>query len=135
VHVQPFNGAGIVFTISNEQMSKLGQALFEERMVRLIREDYPEHAAAFTDQALTAEIWRQAGRAQGYGLEDEQAVATYVMTAWLLGPEFDLVPAMVQVLNAPELSAASKAKALRDFTLSVFAALDARSPRGFKAAR
>jgi hypothetical protein len=100
-------------------------------MIGLIREDYPNQAASMTDDALGEEIWRQVERAARYKLGDEQSVAVFVITAWLLGPGFDeRIPAMKQVVDSPELSSAGKAKALSDFTELVFGELARQSARG-----
>ena len=64
--------------------------------------------------------------ALAHGLADEQSAATFVLTAWLFGEGFDeRIPALAQVLAAPELSAADKARALQDFGTASFCTLAA----------
>ena len=108
-------------SISQDQWDALGKQSFDTRVAALIRRSHPEQAARLEAPQLMAEIRRQAVRAQAYGLKSEHAVATYVYTAWLVGPEFDKrLPGLAQILNEPTLSGGEKAKALSDFTSSVF---------------
>lgn len=119
----------MALTLSAAQWQQIGQSSFERRMLQLIREDYPELSAPYSDDDIVRQIRRQAVKAQGYGLHDEQSAAIYVLTAWLLGPDFDTeIPALRQVLNAPELSAASKAQALIDFTTTLLWQLQPADP-------
>lgn len=107
--------------ITPGQMALLGRAAFQTRLVGLIRECYPQQCVTLTDDQLRAAIAPQISRAKGYGLTDERSAATFVNTAWLLGDGFDQrIPALAQVLNAPELTAKTKAKALDDFQRVVF---------------
>lgn len=111
--------------ISAEQYATLGRASFERRLLGIIRRNYGHPSADFSDEDLKKEIWQQVERAHQYGLKDELSAATFVLTAWLLGVNFDQrIPAIMQILNASELSSASKAQSLEDFTLSLFSALD-----------
>ena len=106
------------------QMAQMGRAAFEMRLVGLIRECYPQQCAALDDGQLRAAIAPQIARAKGYGLTDERSVATFVNAAWLLGDRFDeRIPAMAQVLRAPDLNAKTKAKAVDDFQRVVFHSL------------
>jgi hypothetical protein len=109
-----------------KQFDQLGRRGFEQRLMKLIRDAYPAESAAVSDSDLARQIWTQVVRARRYGLTDDQSAATFVMTAWLMGIDFDLrVPAITQILNAPELSARSKSQALADFTQVLFARLEA----------
>lgn len=119
--------------ITSEQMARMGGLAFETRLADLIRTSYPDQCAALDAAQLRTAIAPQVARAARYGLHDERAVATFVNAAWLLGADFDVrIPSLVQVLTAPELSAAAKTKALDDFCLATFHVLDPRraSPRG-----
>ncbi len=90
----------------------------------MIRECYPQQCAALDDGQLRAAIAPQIARAKGYGLTDERSVATFVNAAWLLGDRFDeRIPAMAQVLRAPDLNAKTKAKAVDGFQRVVFHSL------------
>lgn len=111
--------------ITSEQMARMGGLAFEARLAELIRTSYPDQCAALDAGQLRAAIAPQIARAGRYDLHDERAVATFVNAAWLLGANFDeRIPSLAQVLTAPELSSAAKTKALDDFCLATFHALD-----------
>ena len=111
--------------ISARQWDQLGQGSFASRLIALIRERHPRQAASVTDAHFNAEIARQVVKAKAYGLSDDQSAATYVYTAWLLGPDFDArIPALRQILREPSMSAPAKAQALINFSLTVFHTLD-----------
>ena len=117
----------MTITISKAQWASLGERNFERRVAELIRTQYPAQAADVSDAEMRAFTARQASTARRYGLDDELSAMTLVLTAFLLGEGYDeRIPALAQVLGAPELSAATKAQALTDFTLAVFGTLEAR---------
>ena len=116
-----------MIAITSEQMARMGGLAFEGRLAELIRTSYPDQCAALDAGQLRAAIRPQVAHARRHGLADERSVATFVNAAWLLGANFDeRIPALAQVLGAPELTAAAKAKAkaLDDFCRAVFHALD-----------
>lgn len=113
-----------MMAISREQMTQMGQLALEDRLVQLLRECYAAQCAGLDNDQLRRAIRAQATRARQHGLTDERSVALFVNAAWLLGENFDeRIPALAQVLAAPELSAAAKARAVDDFQRSVFDAL------------
>ena len=108
-----------------EQYSDLGRAGYLQRLIALIREHFPHHAAEFDDETLGEGLWEQTLLAQRYGLEDERSAATFALTAWLLGKGFDRnIPALAQILDSAELSPTCKAQALWDFTRLLFHILE-----------
>lgn len=120
-----------MFQFTKNQWSELGRLTFERRVIDIIRLRYPVQSHDLTDEVLGAVITVQAKRAVEYGLVDEQSATAYVLTAWLLGEDFDTrIPILQQVLLAHDLTAAEKSKALTDFTLAAF---DALSPESRKA--
>ena len=59
--------------------------------------------------------------ARRHGLEDERSAATFALTAWLLGKDFDRsMAALTRILESDRLSPRPKAQALEDFTLLLF---------------
>jgi hypothetical protein len=107
--------------ISQDQWARMGQASFESRLVRILREQFPEQTAAFSDARLAEPIPSLVERAHGYGLKDEQSAALFVLNAFMLGPRFDQrIPAIAQILNEPQLSPGTKADALTNFTTTLF---------------
>lgn len=107
----------------------MGQRSFESKMIAVIRLSHPQQSADASDPELAGEIRRQVERAARHDLTDELSVATYVYTAWLLGPSFDeRIPSLAQILGSADMSAAAKVNALNNFTSAVFHALDAPAP-------
>jgi hypothetical protein len=89
--------------------------------VRILREQFPEQTAAYSDGQLADPIPSLVERAHGYGLKDEQSAALFVLNGFMLGPRFDeRIPAIAQILNEPTLSPGTKADALTNFTVTVF---------------
>ncbi len=103
--------------IRRDQTAYLGKLAFIHRIRKLIWKQFPE-ALSVPRHELDAQIFRQLQRAERYGLHSENAAATYVMTAWLLGPEFDQeYPAVHDRLSNPQLSEALKVLWLQTFTI------------------
>ena len=116
--------------ITSEQMARMGWLAFEARLVALVRECYPRQCAHLDNEQMRVAIRPQMARARQHGLTDERSMATFVNAAWLLGENFDeRIPALAQVLAAPTLAAADKARAIDDFQRSVFHALADAPPR------
>jgi hypothetical protein len=112
--------------IRKQQLTFLNEhqaATYELRLTRFLREQFPEAAevdAAELRPAVAAQICK--GRA--YGCEDEQDAAAYVITAWLLGTDFDArFPAARDVL-ASSLSGKMKARFLEEWTKEMFQELE-----------
>lgn len=117
-----------MFKLTKNQWSELGRLTFERRMIDIIRHRYPVESRDLNDEVLGAAITVQAKQAKKYRLFDEQQGATYVLTAWILGEDFDTrIPILQQVLSAHDLTASEKSKALTDFTLAAFNALSPES--------
>ncbi len=115
----------MILKFSPEQYWPLGRESYLQRLVALIREQFPRHAAGFDDETLGEGLWEQTLLARRYGLEDERSAGTFALTAWLLGKGFDrTIPALTQILDSEQLSATRKAQALEDFTLLLFHLLE-----------
>ena len=106
-----------------EQFRLMGQEEFGVRMAALLAEQFSDAAELCRDELLTG-VREQVVRAQRYGFLAEQDVAVYVLTAWLLGEDFDKeLPAAEQILNsgdAPEV----RATRLEEWTQALFSALE-----------
>ena len=74
--------------ITESQLARMGEASFVARLRRVLMESFPEEIRSIPAAELDAQI-RQAHRAEAYGLKNEVSVATFVATAWMLGPDFD----------------------------------------------
>jgi hypothetical protein len=78
-----------MFVISKSRFAQMGEASFVERVRGVLLEAFPEQVDAIPAAELNAEILRQARRAEAYGLKSEASAATFVITAWMLGLDFD----------------------------------------------
>lgn len=97
-----------------------GRRAFVIRVAAFLRANVPGMAGE-PDRTLHPQVEAQIVRAFGYGLESEQAVATYVVTAAWLGPEFDTrFPAAAAVLNARDMDEGRKADWLDAWTIELF---------------
>ena len=114
-----------MISISQGQWDRLGRSDFESRMIAVLREQFPAQTAGLGDDQLAAPMPALVARAAGYGLVDEQSAAIFVLNTWLLGPDFDQrIPALQQILSAPQLSPGTKADALTNFSVTVFHELE-----------
>ena len=113
-----------MLSFTNNQWTEVGRLAFARRMIDIIRNRYAAQSSDLTDEALGSAITAQEKLAVKYGLLDEQAAATFVLTAWWLGEGFDeRIPVLSQVLRSPELTVNQKVQAMTDFTLATFEAL------------
>lgn len=69
-------------------MSCVPGAEFVKQIASLLR-DYFDDAANEDSEALLAVSQRQVQKAAGYGLDSQGAAASYVITAWIMGEDFD----------------------------------------------
>lgn len=110
-----------VLMIGKEQFAFLTEQQsnsYELRLTKFLQEQFTDAAEELTDK-LRSEVSAQIGKARGYGLLSEQEVASYVISAWLMGRNFDAVPAVQKVLAA-QTSPGMKARFLEQWTNQVF---------------
>ncbi len=80
-----------MFKIREEQI-KVFEATqarrFEDRVIRFLQDEFAD-AAESSPEELRPQVASQIAKATSYGLKSEQEAVTYVVTAWLLGSDFD----------------------------------------------
>jgi hypothetical protein len=112
--------------IRKEQIAALntGQAEnFDRRMAAFLQEQFEEAAEEPVEELLPV-IEAQTEKANRYGLTTEQDVASYVITAYLLGLDFDTeFPAAQEVLTA-QVPAENKAVFLEEWTKEMLETLE-----------
>jgi hypothetical protein len=117
--------------IRNDQMNAFSDSSEREyinRLIRFLRDQYPQAAAA-PDSELRTAVETQVAMARSYGLTTEHDVAVYVNTAFLLGEEFDTeYPAAQEVLPSPVLASSEKAAWLSSWTREMFDSLEPPPP-------
>jgi len=95
-----------MLTFSSQQLDTVAEAWFQQRLSDLLPDsrgviDTPEGQKTVAEQCAKARI---------YGMRTELDIADYVITAWLLGLDFDTrLTAMKEILAAPDLTASQKA--------------------------
>jgi hypothetical protein len=106
--------------MSGVQMEAAALLRFERRIIDVLAaEDRTARAVLDTREGRLG-IRQQIERAQAYGLFTELEVARYLITAWLLGPDFDRrFPAMQELLETVALTPAAKAEALERVTVTL----------------
>lgn len=118
-----------MLSISPTQFEQLGAQSFVARMAAIIVEADPSAADEVRSDSFAMKVLAQVDRAKSYGLQSARHAATFVLSAWLLGLDFDEhLPAVQAVLNNPNYSAHQKATFLETFTTSLMAGLEAGSP-------
>ena len=114
----------MALTISSDQVDEMGWRSFENRLAQMIHETDPEsrdfiqtsEGGAFLEEACAA--------AAEHGMEGELATARYVLTAWLLGSDFDTrFPAMAEILVSA-MPPSLKAEALEKVTIALLDELE-----------
>lgn len=95
-----------------DQVVKLSERRFERRLIKILEASDPS-ARALGDPPALETLRKQCAKARAYGMNAELDVARYVITAWLLGPDFDTCfAAMAEILGAAQLSPTQKADAI-----------------------
>ncbi|WP_394787797.1 hypothetical protein [Rhodoferax sp.] len=99
--------------IQQAQIDSLATGWFEQRMVKLIGDTIAGARESVNSMAGRAFLQEQTARASRHGLLVELDVARFVITAWLLGSDFDSrIPAFVEILGDPTLLPSQKSKAI-----------------------
>lgn len=116
-----------MFKMRQEQENALGQAKeseFLRRLAGFLREEFPD-AHEMSDADLEMGVKQQTTRARSYGLENEDEIATYTVTAWQLGENFDTeFPAAQYILKSPDYTPAEKSDWLEAWTVKMFEELE-----------
>ena len=111
-------------SFQSAQFDELARRRFESRLTRLIIEASPSAEGQIDTREGQQVLREQCQRAARYGLSAEIDVARYVVTAWLLGADFDeRFPAMAEILNSPRLQPAQMADAIERVCTAVLAEL------------
>ena len=110
----------MVLRFSEEQFSQLAELRFERRLTQVIVDSDPSALEALSNERGRGILRTQCAKARGYGLITELEIARYVITAWLMGLDFDTrFPAMAEILNTAELTPMQKAEAIENLTIKV----------------
>lgn len=110
----------MTLTFRAPQLAELSRVQFEGRLIDAIAELDPDAGRELRSPEGRRVFREQCDTARQYGLDTEFDVARYVVTAWLLGTDFDTrLPAMQQVLVSDRLRPAQKADAIEKIAIAV----------------
>jgi hypothetical protein len=127
VESRPRRRDDILLRLRPAQMRAFARASedrFADRLVSFLQEQFPD-AAGEPRGSLRAAVVEQLGRAREYGFVTETQLTTYVVTAWLLGAEFDSdMPAARHMLRSQMHTPDDKALWLERFTEKLFRTLE-----------
>jgi hypothetical protein len=112
-----------VLTLHADQMQAAATARFERQLVEVIAGGQDEVRRELATPEGLAALRAQVGRARGHGFSSEGDIASYVITAWILGPDFDTsFGAMRDVLRS-SMTPAARIDAMERITETVMATL------------
>jgi hypothetical protein len=110
--------------IRSEQIALIGQAALLDKVSVLLIDADPKAALALTTPEGKQILLEQFQKAESYGLEAELDIGRYVITAWLLGLDFDTrFPAMNAILTAPNGRPEQKSEAIEKVSVALFKTL------------
>ena len=112
--------------IRNQQLTFLSEQQelsYEQRLTSFLQSQFADALAQPVDQLRPA-VSTQIKKARSYQILTEQDIAVYVITAFLLGENFDSqFPAAGDVLTA-QIPGEMKSKFLEDWTEEIFVELE-----------
>lgn len=114
------------FALGLNQIAELSETRFEQRLAQILAQEDPTVESMLASDEGIATLRQQCAKAKSFGMVSELDIASYVITAWTLGPDFDTrFPAMAEILGTDRLTPAQKADALERVCTSVMAELQA----------
>ena len=113
-----------MLTLTPHQLDAIGEARFQQRLSDLLLESVPDSRGVIDTPEGRQVLREQCAKARSYGMGAELDVANYVITAWLLGLDFDTrFQAMSEVLGSDLMTPSQKAFAITQITSVVLAEL------------
>jgi hypothetical protein len=104
--------------------SMLITAAYQEKLIQLLHESFPESKDVPSDE-MNRVLHRVLQKGVGYGLDNQADLASYVITAYVLGENFDEeVPEAAQVLRNRGYNSHQKAAILENFVQQTLQALE-----------
>ena len=103
-----------------DQIDSLSELHFRERLIQVLSDIDPSAVRELRSPAGLSLLDALIARARGYGLLAELDIGRFIVTAWLLGPDFDQrFPAMREILTESRLSPTQKADAIERLCTAV----------------
>ena len=99
-----------MLTFSSQQLDTVAESRFQQRLRDFMLESLPDSRGVIDTPEGKKNIAAQCAKARSYGMIIELDIANYIITAWLLGLDFDTrLPAMKEILATPDLTPSQKA--------------------------
>lgn len=115
-----------MFRISNQaygQFADTAEAAYVRKLADFLRANAPGMATE-PDQTLLPQVAHVVQRARDFGFASEREVATFALTAALLGPDFPDNFAGAREILEMKAPASRRAELLQDFTRELFEVLE-----------
>jgi hypothetical protein len=116
-----------MFVIRNEQLNTFAvqkRNEFLESLIQFLYDEFPESKQE-PPVEFREVVSEQIEKSRSYGLQTEQEIATYVVSAWLLGTDFDTrFPVAQETLSSDMESSNAKMVWLQHWTHDIFATLE-----------
>ena len=106
------------------QMDRLAELHLRERLIDALCSVEPDAEAELRSPSGLRQLDTLMARARRHGLSAELDIGRFIVTAWLLGPDFNTrFPAMREILAEPRLSPTQKMDAVEALTTTVLNSL------------
>ncbi len=116
----------IVKNFQFETFSNLNKNLFIKRIIALLRTEF-ESASEIPDDEFKVAITNQIEMANQYGIQIQSNIAKYIITAFLMGEEFDKnFEGARKILENNSFDENEKIASLEEWTLQVFEVLESK---------
>ena len=113
-----------MLNLTTNQLNAIGASRFQERLSRLLRDNLPDSRGVIDTPSGQQTLREQCAKACSYGLKTELNIANYIITAWLLGVDFDTrFVTMKEILSNPELTPSEKSNGITQVTSIVLSDL------------
>ena len=95
--------------LTPHQLDAIAESRFRQRLSDLLLESMPDSRGVIDTPEGQQSLTEQCANARSYGMRTELDIANYVITAWLMGRDFDTrFPAMKEILASLELTPTQK---------------------------
>jgi len=109
-----------MLTLTAGHVAQMSDLHFERRLIKVISEVDPTAADALSSPEGLVMLRLQCRRARSFGMGTELDISRYVVTAWLMGPDFHRrFSAMAEVLASDRLTPTRKADAIERISTAV----------------
>jgi hypothetical protein len=106
--------------ISEQLYEDMARERFLERICTMLGESYPAARATLAGADARAQLRKQYERAHRYGFTTELDLGRYLITAWILGADFDTrYPAIAEILALNNQTSAQKSEAIEQVTTTL----------------